>query len=387
MKTKENSTTQHYESLNKVLQEALDQLMSTKGVHHAVLTAESLDGSFHWSGAAGMANTDGTPMKSTTPFWIASITKIIIASTVLKLQETEMLSIDNTVSSYLPPGMLNGVHVVNGVDYGDKLTLRHLLSHGSGIPDYLEIKDTTGKTMVDRMEVGDGNPWEIKDILETVRNANQPLFAPQILTNKRYKARYSDTNYQILIAVIELVTKKSIAQVFKDLLFIPLGLLHTAHPGEETIEPSLPAATVWIGNKPYQTNHSLMRAFGDLNSTSQDLIKLMQALLSGRVFEKPDTLGLMMDSWQMLRFALSPITPSWPIEYGMGMMRFQLPRFITPFTPVPPFIGHSGAVGSWLFYCPSLDIIFSGTVGQVTAAAAPFRIMPKLAVNMERVLH
>lgn len=386
MKTKQDSTTLHHEGWNRLLQEALDQLMATKGVHHAVMAAESLDGSFHWTSAAGMAQTDGTPMESSTPFWIASITKIFIAATVLKLQESEMLSIDNTVSSYLPDGMLKGVHVVKGVDYGDKLTLRHLLCHASGIADYLEIKDANGKTMVDRMEEGDGSPWQIEDILETVRNANQPLFAPQIFTNKSYKARYSDTNYQLLIAVIEQVTKKPVAQVFSDMLFMPLGLLHTAHPGEATLEPAPPAAAVWIGKKSFQPDQPLMRAFGDLNSNTQDLITFMRALLTGRVFEKPDTLGLMMDRWQMLRFALSPITPSWPIAYGMGMMRFHLPRFMTPFTPVPPFIGHSGAVGSWLFYCPSLDMIFSGTVGQATAAAAPFRMTARLVVHMEKAL-
>jgi D-alanyl-D-alanine carboxypeptidase len=66
------------------------------------------------------------------------------------------------------------------------------------------------------------------------------------------------------------------------------------------------------------------------------------------------------------------------------MMRFQIPRFMTPFSPLPPVIGHSGAVGSWLFYCPSLDMFFTGTVSQVTAAAAPFRVIPKLLHNMEK---
>ena len=386
MKPKQDSITSNHEAWDRLLQEALEQLMATKGVHHAVMAAQSLDGSFQWAGAAGAAQTDGSPMEPTTPFWIASITKIFIAATVLKLQESGRLSIDDTVSSYLPEGMLKGVHVVKGVDYGDQLTLRHLLCHASGIADYLEIKDANGKTMVDRMEEGDGSPWQIEDILETVRNANQPLFVPQVFTNKRYKARYSDTNYQILIAVIEAVTKKPVAQVFSDMLFAPLGLAHTAHPGEATLEPATPAAAVWIGKKSFQSGHPLMRAFGDLNSTTQDLITFMRALLTGRVFENPDTLGLMMDRWQMLRFALSPITPSWPIAYGMGMMRFHLPRFLAPFTPVPPFIGHSGAVGSWLFYCPSLDMIFAGTVGQATAAAAPFRMTAKLALHMEKAL-
>ncbi len=109
----------------------------------------------------------------------------------------------------------------------------------------------------------------------------------------------------------------------------------------------------------------------------------MKALLDDKVFDKAETLDLMRGMWQTFGSSLSPLGPGWPIEYGLGMMRFRMPRLFTPFHPMPEVIGHTGAVGSWLFYCPKLDLIFTGTVGQLTAAAAPFKITPKLLKMMK----
>ncbi len=110
-----------------------------------------------------------------------------------------------------------------------------------------------------------------------------------------------------------------------------------------------------------------------------------RGLVDGQVFAEQTTWELMQRQWNTFGFAFSPIAPGWPIQYGLGMMRFQMPRVFTPLHAMPEVIGHTGAVGSWLFYCPSLDLILTGTVSQVTAAAAPFRILPKMLRILERI--
>ncbi|QGG47560.1 serine hydrolase domain-containing protein [Heliorestis convoluta] len=368
----------------KLLQGLLDELMNMKGVRHAIMAVESRDESLSWVGAKGIAQPDGTPMEADTPFWIASVTKLYIASTILKLHEQNMLSLDDLVIEYLPEHLLKGVHVINGVDYYARLTIRHLLSHSSGIPDYLEIKITGKKTIIDQVIEEKDMSWSIEDILQIVRKANAPLFPPQNLTQRKYRIRYSDTNFQMLIAIIEAVTKKSIEDAFRDMLFQPLNLANTFHPGSKPLEPVGPVATVWLQETAFDNKPQALRSFGDLNSTAKDLIEFKRALLHGKVFDKPDTFDLMRSMWQTFGFALSPIAPGWPIQYGLGMMRFQVPRLFTPFKPIPEVIGHSGAVGSWLFYCPKLDLILAGTVSQVTAAAAPYKIMPTLLQILEK---
>lgn len=367
----------------QLVQGILDQLIRTKGVRHAVMAVESRDGSFSWAGAQGIAHPDGTPMEADTPYWIASVTKLYIASAILKLHETGILSIDDCVIDYLPEHLLKGVHVINGIDFYDRLTIRHLLSHSSGIPDYLEIKAKGEDTLIDRVLKENDMSWSIEDILQHVRKVNTPLFPPQNISNKKFRIRYSDTNFQMLIAIIETVTKKSIEDAFRDILFQPLNLANTFLAGSKALEPTKSAATVWIEDTSFDNKQQAMRSFRDLNSTVKDQIALMRALINDKVFDKPETLNLMRGQWQTFGFALSPLAPGWPIQYGLGIMRFKMPRLLTPFKPMPEIIGHTGAVGSWLFYCPKLDLIFAGTVSQVTAAAVPFKIMPKLLRILE----
>jgi CubicO group peptidase (beta-lactamase class C family) len=356
----------------------LEQLSTMKGVRHAVMAVERKDGSFCWSGAKGIAQSDGTPMQTATPFWIASITKLYIASCIFKLQEAGMLSIHDRVMNYLPTDLFKGVHVIEGVDYSDRLTIRHLLSHSSGIPDYLEIKAKGEPTLIDQVLEGKDMSWSIADTLQIVRKVNAPLFPPQNLSSPKYRVRYSDTNYQILIAIIEAVTKKTVEDAFQEMLFQPLHLAQTFHPGANARARLGAAATVWIEETSFDHKPLAMQSFGDLYSTLDDLTAFMRALLDGKVFDSPETFALMAGNWQTFGFALSPIAPGWPIQYGLGMMRFKMPRFFTPFRPTPEVIGHTGAVGSWLFYCPPLDLILAGTVSQLTAAAAPFKIVPKI---------
>jgi D-alanyl-D-alanine carboxypeptidase len=89
--------------------------------------------------------------------------------------------------------------------------------------------------------------------------------------------------------------------------------------------------------------------------------------------------------WNRLAFSLSlrPVAPGWPIEYGLGIMRFRMPRLFSPLRPMPPLVGHTGVTGSWLFHCPDLDLILSGTVDQATAAPLPFRFLPRLLRELE----
>jgi CubicO group peptidase (beta-lactamase class C family) len=358
-----------------LLENILHRLMKIKGVRHALVAVESLDRSFRWAGSEGIANENGTPFNTATPFWIASITKLYIACVILKLHESGVISIENKVSGYLKADLLKGLHVVKDVDYYDKLTIRHLLSHSSGIPDYIELKTEGGKTLIDRVLENIDTTWTLEDILRIVRKTNDPLFAPQLDNNSKYRIRYSDTNFQILIAVIESVTKKPVEKVYRDLIFKQLNLNNTFLPGSNALKP---AADVWLQDIALTKNSGALRSFGDLYSTADDLIEFMRALINGSIFEKPETRNLMQANWNRFGIALSPISPGWPIEYGLGMMRFRIPRLFTPFRPMPEIIGHTGAVGSWLFYCPELDMIMTGTVSQARRAAVPFKVMPEL---------
>lgn len=381
MNTEESKNTVNLSSktdeLEKILQVQLQRLVTARHIPHAVAAVESMDGNFKWSGAAGIAYPDGTPMTPETPFWIASITKLFTAAAILKLHEQEQVSIDQSMAAYLPGNLIHGLHRFKGVDYTEKITLRNLLGHSSGLPDYIEIHRRNEKSLFDKILAKGDMSWTLEDLLNIVRDVNSPFFPPQSPESKNKKVRYSDTNYQLLIGILETVAGKPLHEIFHEMFYKPLGLEQTFHPGKSPADPVPPAATLWYKENPLNIPQA-MASFKDPFSTVGNLLIFIRALLRGELFDNPVTVKLMHTEWNRFGFSISPVGPGWPIEYGLGMMRLLVPRILTPFRPSPTIIGHTGATGTWLFYCPQLDLLLAGDVSQITASPVPFQFVPKI---------
>ena len=114
----------------------LTKVSSHRKVRHAVIGAAAIDGSWEWSDAAGEANPDGTPMGPETPWFLASVTKLYIASVVFRLHEQGRINLNAPIPEYLPDGLKDGLHVRDGVDRTSQITVTHLLAHGTGLPVY-----------------------------------------------------------------------------------------------------------------------------------------------------------------------------------------------------------------------------------------------------------
>jgi len=362
------------------LQKILQSLLSGKHIHHAVIAIETGDKSFRWIGAAGDAQPGGLTMKEKTPFFIASVTKLYIAAAILKLYEQGKIDLDKPMSDYLPKSLIGGLHTIAGTDYTGQITIRHLLSHTTGLPDWLEDRPAKGKSMLEDIENEDDRFISIEEAITFVREKLTPRFSPQPPDTRTKKIRYSDTNFQLLIAILEHITEKPVHQVFDELIYQPHGLHNTYHPGYKPDENLPEPATVWVEDKPF-TQPLLFQSFRDLVSTVDDQLAFMRGLITGKLFHNPATAEIMQSGWNRFgipRDMAALRQPGWPIEYGMGIMRFKMPRLFTPFKSIPAVVGHTGATGSWLFYCPDLDLYLCGTVDQLTAAPVPYRLLPKL---------
>jgi len=359
----------------------LERLVSRKDIRHAIVAVESGDRSLRWIGAMGDAHPDGTPMRDDTPFWVASVTKLYIAACILKLEERGLLGLGDPVSKHLPQSLIGGIHRLGGVDYTDQITLQHLLGHSSGLPDYFE-RPRGGRSLLERLAERDLS-WTTEDAMRIVREEMTPLFPPQPVDAARRRISYSDTNYQLLISVIEAVTGRPLQAAFEELLFRPLGLEGTYLPGTRT-EPAPKPATVWAGDRPLDIPLGMQSA-RDLVSTADETLAFMWALVRGELFDRTSTLDLMLGRWSRFSLSLVLTRPGWPIEYGLGMMRVRIPRLFSPMRPTPPVVGHTGISGSWLFHCPRLDVVLSGTVDQMAASALPFRFVPKLLRMLDAV--
>lgn len=124
------------------------------------------------------------------------------------------------------------------------MTVRHLLGHTSGLPDWLEDRPKGGRSLVDCL-VADGDmALEFEDIATLVRDELTPHFPPQDLSSRRQRIRYSDTNYVLLIAIIEAVTGEPLHVVHEARLFRPLNLRHTWFAGRSQPLDPVPEASV-----------------------------------------------------------------------------------------------------------------------------------------------
>ena len=269
------------------LERLVEKISSSRKVRHVALGAAAIDGSWEWSDAAGRSNPDGTPMTPDTPWFLASVTKLHIASVILRLHEQDLVDLDAPVPVYLPDGLRAGLHVHDGVDRTGRITVAHLLAHATGLPDSL-IEHRNGElSLVDLIMEHDVS-FTFAEAIERTRSLH-PHHPPSDLASGRPRLRYSETNYQLLMVIAEQVTGRSMGDLHRELLLEPLGLHHTWFPGGPTPSGVGPPATPWLGDWPLRDRPLALRSLGDLFATTGDVLSFGRALFSGRVFGDPAT--------------------------------------------------------------------------------------------------
>jgi len=225
-----------------------DLVENDESVRSCVLSVVKGDGSFSWSGAAGIASRAGGVLMTTdTPIYIASITKLYTATAIMRLYEEGAFSLDDPMPRYLPDGLIGGIHVYEGKDYSREITIKELLSHTSGIADYYTEKPKGGKNLFDLIMEEPERAWTVDETIERARDVLEPNFPPGT------DASYSDTNFQLLGKIIEAVTGRPLHVVCEEYFFRPLGLTHTWLVGRS--EPQL-APSAAPGSFPRRKNVS-----------------------------------------------------------------------------------------------------------------------------------
>jgi len=361
----------------KVMIENLEKLLQKQIKHqkisNIVIDIQTGDNSFEWSGSAGISVPEKqTEMRADSPYFIASITKIFTASAIMLLHEQKKLNLEDSVTTFFPKNKIDSIHNYKGKDYSNELKIYHLVNQTSGLADYFEQKNKKGNNFLDKiLEDGDAD-WNIEVVLEIVKNNLKPKFPPALEQGINHKAYYSDTNYQLLGAILEKLLEKSLGQIFDEFFFTPLELANTYVFGDDVAVFDREApATIYHNETPLYMPKA-MRSFwsdGAIVSTAEEQNLFMKALFGGKIFKDGKTFEW-MKQWNKIFF---------PLDYGYGLMRYKLPWFFSPFNPVPEFVGHSGASGSFAFYCPKQDFYLSGTINQLQARSTPFRLMPEIA--------
>lgn len=296
------------------------------------------------------------------PFFIASATKLFTTALMARLRERGAVDWDQPFARFLPGLDVTNLARLGADDHTPHITVRQLLAHTSGLPDYFEGPRRGGPTTFARA-LDQDFAWTVEDVVRWGREEQRPHFAP----GTGRKAHYSDTNYQLLGAIIEHAHGASFGEVVAREIAVPLGLDHTWCFGRGTLDrfgevaplqdgaarPVIPKVMASVG------------ADGGVVSTLDDAIRFLRAFFGGALFEAR-SLQEMQATWRRIFF---------PLEYGTGIMRFRVPWYFSPFRRFPDVVGHSGASGTVMFFCPERDLFIAGTVNQLRRRSAPFQLM------------
>ena len=337
-----------------------------KTIHSALLSLSAGNGKFNWSGAAGIANKEKQiSMTPETPFFIASVTKLFTATIIMKLYEEKKIKLDDIVVNYLPETLMKGIHIYKSVDYTDSINISHLLSHTSGIADYYLEKPKGGKNFFDIILKNPEKTYTVDQTIGIARDTLEANFKPGT------KAKYSDTNFQLLGKIIESVVGKELHDIYHDYIFSPLEMNNTwLYKRSDPIdEINTPVAEFYYNNKMISDSKPLESSWADggIISTAKDCLAFLKALFKGKIINKELTLPLMHE-WRGIGY---------PLKYGFGTMYIKVPSTL-------PLIGHLGSTGTFLLYAKDVDMHFAGTINQANSSSKPVKLVSKLLYMIKK---
>lgn len=277
-------------------QRALDSVRTVQQVNGAS-AAVLIPGQGVWEGVSGVSSI--TPHENITPdmlFGIGSNTKALISTTILKLAEAGLLSLDDSLRRWLPayPNITASV------------TIRQLMNMTSGLFDYLNDSNKEGDSVL-------ANPtrlWNPEEIITTfVGPPHRPPGGPY---------SYCNTDYVLLGMIINKVTDSSVSSQLRQRIFTPLALDRTYLAVEEPLTP--PVADPWdsgidFSSMPITAHYSILWTAGGVMSMAQDMARWGKALYEGALLTQAS-----LD--QMLTFIPASVSGATGFDwtgYGLGV--------------------------------------------------------------------
>jgi len=334
---------------------AMDELVRN-GVPGCVVGIHSRQG--WWSSAAGFANLETkTPVGTCHLQYLQSISKTYLAVGILKLHEEGRINIDSSIIRYLPKKHL--AHLPEP----HRLTVRMLLNHTSGLPDY-----NFSPRFVSKLIQNPDFPFTPEMYLSYVANKGFD-FEP------RSKYSYRNLNYVILALIADAVTGDH-ARYLSETIFQPLGLRNTFYRAEENYlnYPNI-VSSYWdrysngiLENASYLQRKNVEAMIGDdgIVTTPADGIRFLKGLMEGKII-KEETLTL-MKTWE--KDAEGNFT------YGLGLDYATFRGQVA--------YGHSGGgigAGAHLYYFPKQELYVFSAINLGTVTDSPLHKNAAIAID------
>ncbi|NCB08672.1 MAG: class A beta-lactamase-related serine hydrolase [Bacteroidia bacterium] len=247
--------------------------------------AVSKDGTVIYSRSVGFSDLENhVKANENSIYRIGSISKTFTSVLVMKALEEKELNLDQTIETYFPT-----------IKNAEKITIKDLLTHRSGIHNFTNDKDYLTWNTQPRTE---------KEMVEIIAKAGSD-FEPGT------KAEYSNSNFVLLSYILEKTFHQSYAELLQKYIVQPVGLKNTRFGGKINPEKGDCKSYSFLGNWNVvpETDMSVPIGAGGIVSTPVDLVKFSDALFGGKLV-KPETLELMKT-----------------VEDNFGMGLFKIPFY------------------------------------------------------------
>jgi CubicO group peptidase (beta-lactamase class C family) len=257
------------------------------------------DGKILKKAGYGMADLErGVPIESDTAFRLASVSKQFTAMAIMLLEEEGRLAYDDSVTGFLPELSR----------FGDDLSIRHLLTHTSGLPDYYDVM----------VQVSGVERPLTKHALDVFSDWGEPLFAP----GERYE--YSNPGYELLALIVERASGRSFPDFVEGRIFAPLGMTRSVvmdERGPRVAKRALGYRKNGDGFEVYDDDPlNFIFGSGGIYSTVEDLYRWDQALYG----EQLVSAGTLAEAFRPARYNSGEEYPygfGWRLDDHLGRRR------------------------------------------------------------------
>jgi D-alanyl-D-alanine carboxypeptidase len=306
------------------------------GVHRCILRVESPHELEPWTAAATTHPDDAGHLDVDAAFRIASVTKMVTATALLALVDQGGCRLEDPTGRHLPADVIDRFRNSEGCAYAASLTLRQLLDHTSGLPNYF-----LEPAILDAVRHGGGRRRFAPLDLLNLAAGQAPLSGTPAPART-----YTDTGFVLAGLVIESLTGRPLHEAYRNLVLDPAGMVDTwlESSSEAPRRPVISAHEV-EGQDITDMDPTVDWAGGGLVSTAADLAAFLRALSRGQVVSR--RLWGEMSRWQ-------PGPDGYYDDYGLGLGRYRF--------PTAHVVGHHGVWGAFAFWSPELDVIITGTV-------------------------
>jgi D-alanyl-D-alanine carboxypeptidase len=324
-----NYTDSSDQNINAAKYQAILDKYVEKGLPGLVMLVHK-EGEGLWIGASGYACIeDKTPMTKNHIVYSASIGKTYCAVAVMKLADQGLINLDDQINMYL------SADVCDKIPNGNSATIKQLLGHTAGIPNFETGTDFIADVLND--------PYAIttEDLIEYEYN-KKSLFS----AGNGYK--YSSTGYELLAMIINVATGEHHSKFYTSEIFQPLGLAHTYYKNE----PAFPQPDGLVNCYFDRTGDGNIENVSDVNNYLTSIFTGSDGIMAS-VYDYYSFLKALVEGNVVSQEALHEMTQwrdtySWTTnKYGLGLQRRE--------TRYGYVMGHDGdamGAGTDMFYFP-----------------------------------